>query len=436
MESVSEDDSLTNLLTADKNHQLPPVTIDQKVTHSGSITHIDQHVEITPSKRRKSKDKNIKQDEERIVVNNDDVIKYIDKEIQNAAIPDEERNICGCSTTVLKIFIGIIIVIFISISWTCATQFGKSTYSVHFKAPYFTTWFTTCFMVAIYPIFMIPLMCKKTPWRLRTFLQESAIILGPRGLCLQSLTCFLFRVILPFCFTWLLTNYLYFRSLEKLLPGTVTAVFSSSSCFVYILSLLFLKDAFYFVRLFSVLLSIGGIVLIGYDEGFGNSNTIGIIFVVLAALGSAVYQVMFKRIIGNATGNQVAFFLTLLGIVNIVIFWPVLFILDFYNYETLDWNMLPWKFLIGTGVMGAIFNYLVNFGISITYPLFISVGVLLGVPLSSIVDAIVRNSSFDWIKIIAVAMVLFAFILMLIPNEKLNKYDHACVKKKKNGENV
>ena len=44
-------------------------------------------------------------------------------------------------------------------------------------------------------------------------------------------------------------------------------------------------------QLTSVFLSIGGIVLMGYSEGFGSSNAMGILFVVLAALGSASYQV-------------------------------------------------------------------------------------------------------------------------------------------------
>jgi len=41
----------------------------------------------------------------------------------------------------------------------------------------------------------------------------------------------------------------------------------------------------------SVLLSVGGIVLMGHGEGFENSSTLGILYAALAALMSAIFQV-------------------------------------------------------------------------------------------------------------------------------------------------
>ena len=44
----------------------------------------------------------------------------------------------------------------------------------------------------------------------------------------------------------------------------------------------------------SVLLSVGGIVLMGHGEGFENPSTLGILYAALAALMSAIFQVIIQ----------------------------------------------------------------------------------------------------------------------------------------------
>ena len=46
-----------------------------------------------------------------------------------------------------------------------------------------------------------------------------------------------------------------------------------------------------FSQMSSVLLSVGGIVFMGYGEGFNNPSTLGILFAALAALMSSIFQV-------------------------------------------------------------------------------------------------------------------------------------------------
>lgn len=324
-----------------------------------------------------------------------------------------------------KIFFGVIIVVLIAFSHTGSTQFAKTTYTKNFQAPFFVTWYNTCFMIMVYPFFMIPLMCQKTPWRLRTFLRHTALIFGPDGFSLKSLVNYWLRRIIPFCMIWIGTNYVYIRSLRPLLPGTVTAIFSVSSCFVYILSLIFLRDRFYLLRVVAMFLTICGIVLMGYVEGFGIKATSyqGIIFVMLAAFGSALYQVFFKRVMADATGSQVALFLTLLGSTNMILFSPVLFLMDYLEWEVITWDTLPWVHLNTTAILSAFFNYLVNFGISITFPLFISIGISLGLPMNAIADSIFRHEEFGVLKIVSLFLILAGFLLMLIPSDKLKKME-------------
>ena len=74
--------------------------------------------------------------------------------------------------------------------------------------------------------------------------RESAKIFGPHGVCLISLV----KLTLPFCFLWIGSNYLYIRALNALNPADVTALFSSVSAFVYIFSMVLLKEKFFITR--------------------------------------------------------------------------------------------------------------------------------------------------------------------------------------------
>ena len=64
----------------------------------------------------------------------------------------------------------------------------------------------------------------------------------------RSLFKFCLYCCLPFNLVNVVGNYLYYRSLKTLNPGTVASVFASQSTFVYILSLLFLGDKFFLLR--------------------------------------------------------------------------------------------------------------------------------------------------------------------------------------------
>ena len=52
----------------------------------------------------------------------------------------------------------------------------------------------------------------------------------------------LFQYVGPFCLIWIVTNYLYVRALGVIRATDVTALFSSCNAFVYIFSLIWLKE--------------------------------------------------------------------------------------------------------------------------------------------------------------------------------------------------
>ena len=109
-------------------------------------------------------------------------------------------------------------------------------------------------------------------------------------------------------------------------------------------------------------------------------------------------------------------FLTFLGLFNLLAFWPIVITLHFTGVEEIKFHYIPWLPLCVSALTSFAFNFLINFGIAFTFPLFISIGTILGIPLNAVVDIVIRNVDFlNW-KITAATLIIGGFLLMLAPS--------------------
>lgn len=307
-----------------------------------------------------------------------------------------------------KTVYGIIIVIGIAISWVGSTQFAKKTYTKSFNAPWFVVWFSTSWMSLCFPVISLILRLFKG-YGIRTSFAKAQTIFGERGLCPFTL----FTRCLPFALLWCACNYMYTRALSVLSATDVTALFSSAPAFVFVLSLAVLaEEVFSWRRLLATFIAIGGIVVIAYSNGFTGPSTRGVLLAVGSAILAAMYKVSLKRFVGDAEVIQVSLFLSCLGILNLLGFWPIMEIMHFTHYEKIHWSNMPWEFLCGSAALGLLFNFLINFGIAFTFPLFISLGTVLGIPINAGVDAIWWHDTFSALKWVGAVMIIIGFLLM------------------------
>ena len=125
------------------------------------------------------------------------------------------------------------------------------------------------------------------------------------------------------------------------------------------------------------------------------------------------HKVLLKRRVGDASLYQMSLFLSMIGFFTTVTLWPIILILHFLHIEVL--TDIPWGYICASSALGVIFNFSINFGIAYTFPLFISLGTILGIPLNAIVDVIVRHVDFlNW-KFTATDLIVGGFLLMLVP---------------------
>ena len=114
--------------------------------------------------------------------------------------------------------------------------------------------------------------------------------------------------------------------------AVVTALFSTNTSIAYLLSWVILQEQFVGIRIMAMILSSTGISLLAYMDGVADSRTLSgvltasaagechicdllittvytsditqITFLPLAAAGSAIYKVCFKKVMGDVTFAQ------------------------------------------------------------------------------------------------------------------------------------
>ena len=85
----------------------------------------------------------------------------------------------------------------------------------------------------------------------------------------------------------------------------VTALFATNASFGYLLSWVILQEQFVGIRIMAVIFSTTGISLLAYMDGTADSKTLAAVLTAsAAAAGSAIYKVMFKKLMGEVSFGQ------------------------------------------------------------------------------------------------------------------------------------
>eukprot|EP00483_Globobulimina_turgida_P003071 UN03076 len=143
---------------------------------------------------------------------------------------------------------------------------------------------------------------------------------------------------------------------------------------------------------------------------------IGCILSVFSAICAALYKVSFKRFYGDMDVFAVCQFLSWLGIFNMLLMWLVILVLDVTGLEPLPNNNVwdwPWLYLASTALLSLSFDFLINFGIAFSYPLFISLGTILGIPLNLVIDIAVNHTKFSLLQLFGAFMICVGFVIIV-----------------------
>ncbi|KAI1092270.1 hypothetical protein F5B19DRAFT_454738 [Rostrohypoxylon terebratum] len=237
------------------------------------------------------------------------------------------------------------------------------------------------------------------------------------------------RFSLEFCMIWFFGNYFASACLEYTSVGSVTILTSTSSVWTLVFCAAMRIEAFSVRKLVGVLASFLGIVLISTVDLSGSDNddnrgnfphksqkqiAIGDAMALFSAVVYGLYVVVMKVRIGNEDRVNMPLFFGLVGVFNILILWPLFFILHFTGVEPFE---LPptgkvWMIVLINSISSFVSDISWAYAMLLTTPLVVTVGLSLTIPLSLIGEMIQYAQYSSFVYWIGAAIVLVSFIFV------------------------
>jgi solute carrier family 35 protein F5 len=229
-------------------------------------------------------------------------------------------------------------------------------------------------------------------------------------------------------FFLIVADYCYFLALSMTSAGTGIVLFSLSSIVTYLLSIVVLKEPISVLKIASLALSFGGVVMITLNDRDTSSQDSnlkdswkGDVIMAGGACFWALYLVSYKKFVGDPSHTTINVQSSLVGLISVVFSWPVLLMLNYTGFE--EFELPSGSLQIGILVITtfAVFcnNYMFTFGVALTAPGFVTIGSMLAIPVSGLVDRFVRDVSFPALKIGGTAAVVAGFVLLNIDDRWL-----------------
>ncbi|KAL6076964.1 EamA domain-containing protein [Balamuthia mandrillaris] len=248
---------------------------------------------------------------------------------------------------------------------------------------------------------------------------------------------------IPLTVFWWLANYCYTLSLPLTSVASILSIEQASTIFVYILSVIFLREKITLIKVMAVVVCIGGVVLIAFgdDEGSKHDSSssssasssetkqkplLGDIIVVFSAIGGACYMVFYKRVLCSGGGGglglpAVNVLLGCVGLCNALFAWPGLIIVNYTGWEpfVLPTSASIVRAVLAKAFLSVMYNYLLNYGIVVTSPLFMRIAIMCSVPASFLVQWILsreghHHSGLNWIQLLGASLVLVGFVAFCV----------------------
>ncbi|KAJ0445618.1 putative solute carrier family 35 member SLC35F1/F2/F6 [Helianthus annuus] len=253
------------------------------------------------------------------------------------------------------------------------------------------------------------------------------------------------KVSLLICPFWFLAQLSFNLSLKYTTVTSNTILSSSSSLFTFLVSLFFLGEKFTWIKLSSVLLCMGGTVIVS----LGDSKTVtatapnpalGDILALVSSAFYAIYITLIRKNIPDEDNDDektgkvsMAQFLGFLGLFNLVIFSPIALILHFTNIESFHTITLKQLGLIvGKGLLDNVLSdYLWAKAVLLTTTTVATAGLTIQVPLAAMVDTVMGNAP-GFMDYIGAAAVMVGFAGINIPSNTCSTPNEASVELEEN----
>ncbi|KAK9422135.1 putative EamA domain-containing protein [Seiridium unicorne] len=234
---------------------------------------------------------------------------------------------------------------------------------------------------------------------------------------------------LEFCMLWFFANYFASACLQYTSVGSVTILTSTSSVWTLVFCAWMKVEPFSVRKLIGVMASLAGIILISLVDLSGKDNdadrgnfphktqqqiAIGDLMALISAVVYGLYVTVMKVRVGDEDRVSMPLFFGLVGIINVLLLWPVFFILHFTGMETFE---LPptgkvWIIILLNSISSFISDMSWAYAMLLTTPLIVTVGLSLTIPLSLIGEMIQYQQFSSFLYWVGAGIVLLSFLFI------------------------
>ncbi|PHH53086.1 putative vacuolar membrane protein YML018C [Ceratocystis fimbriata CBS 114723] len=236
------------------------------------------------------------------------------------------------------------------------------------------------------------------------------------------------RLAAEFALLWFFANYFSSACLQYTSVGSATILSSTSSVWTLAFCALFRVEGFTRRKLFGVLTSLAGVILVSTVDLSGSRDedrgsfphksqsqiAIGDAMAFTSAIVYGMYVTVMKGRVGNEERVNMPLFFGFVGVLNLVFLWPGFFILHWTGMETF---VLPptgriWSIVLINSMTSFLSDISWAFAMLLTTPLVVTVGISLTIPLSLIGEMVQYQQHAPWVYWVGAAVVFMSFLFI------------------------
>ena len=252
------------------------------------------------------------------------------------------------------------------------------------------------------------------------------------------------KLALEFCLLWFFANVTLSIGLEYTSVGSSTVLTATSSMWTLLFGAIFKVERFTLVKLFGVIVSLAGIVLISMIDLSGDTDknrgnfphkaqaqiALGDVLSLISAILYASYAIFIKKRIGDENKIDMLLFFGFVGLINTFILWPGIILLHFVGLEPFELPPTPsitYIILVSrtsslpfsstdqckiNSVVSIFADLCWGYAVVLTSPLVVTVGLSMSIPLALFGQMIINGSSSSVAYWIGALLVFAAFGLI------------------------
>ncbi|GMM37011.1 hypothetical protein DASC09_043360 [Saccharomycopsis crataegensis] len=230
-----------------------------------------------------------------------------------------------------------------------------------------------------------------------------------------------------FCLLWYAANLVTNASLRYTSVSSQTILSSTSSFFTLFFGVVFRIDTINKIKLISLIFSFVGIVIITRidshssphkvslkDDNYGFAMFLGNLLALAGACFYGAYTVLLKLKVRSQDRLNTKLFFGFVGIFNIVLLWPTLFVWHFTGIESFELpsSSFVWKIILINCLITFISDYCWAIAVLLTSPLTVTVGLSLTIPLALLGDAVYKGKTISIGYLLGAAIISVSFFMI------------------------